>query len=1109
MSSFNKLFVLLLVAVFGLASAATADDRKDDKRKRTASSAAFSAKTGTCSLGNAFSDLDVNNVRARLFNTGALFWKGAGNIYQVPKTGNASAIFASGIWIGGLVNGELRMVASDYGPYELWPGPLDDQGMAPADCSQFDRMYNVRRQDIQDFNDTGVATPDLADWPWELGAPVVDGDGNPNNYNLAGGDRPEILGDQGIWWVMNDMGGEHAWSGTAPIGLEVQVLAFSFQRADALNNTTFYRYTLINKGGNTLTETYFGIWSDPDLGDAADDYVGSDTTRGIGFVWNGDNDDGGAGGYGSQPPATGYDFFQGPLVNNDGIDNDNDGDVDEDDERIAMTKFVYYNNDSTVQGNPDGGPDAYRYLRGLWRDDVPITFGGTGRGFSEEPADFMFPGEPGEFWSESNTDGNGAANTPADRRFLMSSGPFTLDAGAVQEIVYGIVWSQGADNVASVAQMKNDDALAQAAFDVGFVLPPAPDAPRVEASELDGVAVLTWGYRPSDNNYLNSYDVANPFLADVEGIDDKTYTFEGYTVYQYSSPEDQVGRVIANYDVVNGVTKVVDITDATVGEIPLTTLSANGSDNGAQNSIRLDNLTNYTDAYFGVQAYGFNDASAPKILRSAITRVTIRPSRSDARNGGSVVNLDNFGVDFTGEKVEGSGGGFVEARVVDPAAVTGAAYRVEFFTSEVDGEAVGTNYSVVNSSTGEVVFDGNEALASTGKVAPQGANIFIADGIEFTVSGPEPSFLDLDGAGTAAFVQVAAPNGFDPCGADAISTFGCAQVGGNFMYPSFDGTGELIMYHQGAGAEAVIGNYAPNDYEIRFTETGSIANHPFTSGRGHRVPYETWDIGPVGPFGENDPSDDVQMIPSMFADNQNDLAEDDVECNFGYTSITEDPFGLGWPGTQRVYAYYAVNDYATWESIAGPEVDAAGGCAVLSDAAFDEVNFGRGRPIQRIVWYGDPAFPGFDAQMGPMAGHVFRFLTTKPNLPGDIFSLDTSGFEAVTGDAATARAALDLIGISPNPYKGASAYETTNLNDVARFINMPEQATIRVFTLAGTLIKTLIKNGPEASLDWDLTTDSNLPVASGMYLIHIDAPGLGEKVLKFAVIKKRIQLDLI
>ncbi len=74
---------------------------------------------------------------------------------------------------------------------------------------------------------------------------------------------------------------------------------------------------------------------------------------------------------------------------------------------------------------------------------------------------------------------------------------------------------------------------------------------------------------------------------------------------------------------------------------------------------------------------------------------------------------------------------------------------------------------------------------------------------------------------------------------------------------------------------------------------------------------------------------------------------------------------------------------------------------------------------------------------------------------------------------------------------------------------MPERATVRIFTLAGSLINVIIKSGPETSIDWDLTTDANLPISSGMYLVHFDVPGVGERVIKFGVVKKRIQLDLL
>src|SRR5690606_9644932 len=100
------------------------------------------------------------------------------------------------------------------------------------------------------------------------------------------------------------------------------------------------------------------------------------------------------------------------------------------------------------------------------------------------------------------------------------------------------------------------------------------------------------------------------------------------------------------------------------------------------------------------------------------------------------------------------------------------------------------------------------------------------------------------------------------------------------------------------------------------------------------------------------------------------------------------------------------------------------------------------------------------------------------------------------------------IGITPNPYSGSSAYEVNQLIDEVRFTNLPdEQANIRVFTLNGTLLRTFDKRPGQKTLTWDLTTDTLLPLASGMYLIHVEVPGVGDHVIKFGVVKKRIQLN--
>ncbi len=1140
-------YLLLLALVFGLTTTVQADDRKDKKKREKQQKEWIEANrpykvTGTCAAPVASVDLDVNNVRARLYNNGALFWRGGDALYNIPKrdTDQQQALFASGIWLGGLVDDELRMAASDYGPWEFWPGPLDDNGNPPADCSVYDRMYKVSVEDIKNYDNGDSAIPDLAEWPFELGAPVEDGDGNPNNYDLAAGDRPGIIGDQTIWWIMNDMGNEHGWSQSNPIGLEVQVTAFAFQRADALNNTTFYKYKLINKGGAQLLDTYFGIWSDPDLGNFNDDYVGSDPEKGIGFVWNGADIDAGGGGYGSLPPALGYDYFQGPLVNNDGVDNDEDGEVDEDDERIAMSKFIYYNNDGTLQGNPTSALDAYRYLRGFWRDDVPVTIGGTGRGFSDDATNYMFPGEPPAFWSEENTDDMGTRNAPADRRFLMSSGPFTLDPGAVQEIVYGIVWSQAGDRFASVQAMKIDDLLAQAAFDANFDLPSPPDAPRLTASEIDGSVLLTWGYNSNDNNYIDSYDVANPFLAELD-VPDKTYSFEGYRVFSY--PNDTFKQSDASsvgvFDLDNGVTSVVD--EGFDGGDRISFISARGTDDGVRHSHQFNTLVNGRDYYYGVQAYSYNEFSAPKIQNGSIATITVRPTNVAAANGGTIWNPDNLQADIAGEIVASASDGSFTAVVVDPLAVTGDKYRVEFYSySEVDDEDHITlgpfiTYDIINSTKGVTALDGRAHAVNTGKALPQANDVIIIDGLSFNIEGPPIELKSFETVANAAGPLEGVGAAADFQGFPVSSRAGDSQQadGGHWFihtWPngsrgSYDAfLARTYQYSGGNGtANQGVPSIIPDDVEIRFTGNGKAFVN-WGSGNIVDVPYEWWNVG----LDPADTSDDYQMIPWLF-----DTIEDDVwtilndamdpDSDAGWADH-EGSGGANDPWTEPVYVMAPVDvtpgtsghdNFFTTLADVGPDAcpdwyDAPGGAASgkVVDPGCDAYNF-----MSRTVFFnwngGDVggAVADYNSVM-PEIGTVFRILANKPNLDGVAFELDAGAYAPQTNNAAAARAALDLMGIVPNPYKGTSAYETNQLVDVARFVNMPENATMRVYTLAGTLVNTLVKSSPETTFDWNLRTEEGLPIASGVYLIHVDVPGVGEKVLKFGVVKKRIQLDV-
>ena len=113
------------------------------------------------------------------------------------------------------------------------------------------------------------------------------------------------------------------------------------------------------------------------------------------------------------------------------------------------------------------------------------------------------------------------------------------------------------------------------------------------------------------------------------------------------------------------------------------------------------------------------------------------------------------------------------------------------------------------------------------------------------------------------------------------------------------------------------------------------------------------------------------------------------------------------------------------------------------------------------------------------------------------YRFSTSGLATTKQDRSTAENALDMIDIVPNPYYAYSAYEQSRVENRVRMVNLPPECKIQIFTLNGTLIRILEKDNNLTYLDWDLQNEQFIPIAGGMYLIHVQSPGLGERVLKF------------
>lgn len=124
-----------------------------------------------------------------------------------------------------------------------------------------------------------------------------------------------------------------------------------------------------------------------------------------------------------------------------------------------------------------------------------------------------------------------------------------------------------------------------------------------------------------------------------------------------------------------------------------------------------------------------------------------------------------------------------------------------------------------------------------------------------------------------------------------------------------------------------------------------------------------------------------------------------------------------------------------------------------------------------------------------------------------MYTFNTSDIKTSTNDNEAAKNALDIINIVPNPYYAYSEYERTSGEKIVKVTNLPEKCTVSIYTLSGTLIRKFKKDDPKTSLDWDLQNQARIPISSGMYIIYVDVPNVGEKILKWFGVMRPLDLE--
>jgi hypothetical protein len=1034
-----------------------------------------------------YKKFNINRISTWIKNDGESDINPDGNSgFEYPRRSGKTAIFQSGLVWAGKVNGQIRAGGSSYRQGTV-PGKILNSGV-PADqlIGEDPNLANVRNYRVRPDYLTGSVQAEIddgegsesevraayerdwMDWPAGDGAPFKDVDSN-GVYDPTI-DIPGVPGaDQTIWFVCNDTDPEQALflAGANPMGIEEQVTIWGYNSAGPLGSMLFRKYKLINKSDTDITDMYVTMWNDPDLGDATDDFAGCDTTLSMTFVYNANPTDAI---YGDKPAASGFDFFQGPIVESPGDTAIFNGKYLPGYKNLPMTAHYFYVNPDAVwrdptQGQYQGSLEWYNWLQG--------RVGTTGEIFPDPytlgTSTFALYGDPvtGTGWVD------GLLFPPGDRRAGMASGPFTMAPGDTQEVVVAEMAAIGQNNINSVTLLKSYDKVAQEAYDKFFVLPSAPTIPVVTGTALDQEVVLEWG-----SNLTR--------VAETESHNQEGFTFQGYNVYQLPDPtatkENSVR--IATFDIVDGIKSVIDKKVDPISGDEITYVAQYGSDNGIERSINLTKnylsnlpLNNGSRYYFAVTSYAIYNNSGlpdsvqvPNNLENTFIVITVVPQSTDP----GVRYPAAYGDTLAGVVHIGSGDGSLVPIVIDPSLLNGNEYEVTFDTMTVEG-SLETFWNLTNVTTGTVVA-ANQTNQTGDEAYP------IVDGILFKVLGPPPGMKDWDiPQGTRRFTWAGADWGLEGF-SGAIG-----KAYGNWFGNSTVTDADLKTVKLVLAKVDLTGNYDVNDpnvsYGYRYMRRASqppalpeFAPFIVNPGPGYAyqdftrsVPLTAWNM-------ETDPP--TRLAVGVF---ENNVPEGFVD-------------GKYWPGSSNTTDNTVSREFlfvfgTPYSETPNPEYEI--------ECLGNELPF---------MWWVAVNRRG-DAEFSPGGSGEDEFLIIANHIstPEDVFSVTAL---STTESSSLATEDVNQINVFPNPYYGVNSQE---INKYERFVtinHLPDKATIRVFNLAGQLVRTIEKTEPGQFQRWDLTTDSGLPVASGLYIIYVDMPDLGKtKILKAAVIQEQQILD--
>lgn len=1063
--------------------------------------------------------MNGNNVAVEIFNYGGIA-PGLGGIREITNLiwKDAPYIFQFMPIVGGSVpdpndtTKRIHIISDGLNDYDR-PGLRD---IDPA------TGFKWQWQPLEGYAD--------ANQPYMASNPAFDSDrdGKPDSwprdwYNETLGEYVWpgylVLGENNadleVYWAMDDRDNREFKYYPFPEdslrrGLGVQIDGRAFQWSNSLAaNAVFFVWTVTNVSNKDLDSVFFGIYGDPDIGgrDNKDDNgffippygpgVGNIPVyaRSMVYFWDPD----GVGDLGRPLGYLGCKFLESPGNPDDGIDNDGDGLIDErqNDGIDNDGDWNVETDDLGVDGIPNTGDEGEG-------DGVPTK----GKRLFDGRPDPLAPGEPNfEFtdldeadqigltsfnswswaedgiandesmWSRSIPGNFGEIQQNADIVFVFGSGYISLKKDETKRISMAFLFGENLNDLLVTAETVQD------IYNKNYRFFKPPKLPTVTAVPGDKKVTLYW-----DSESEQSIDP-------ITGKD-----FEGYVLYRSTRPDFADIQTITDgrsssflYNPLKdlrGFDAKWDLINDWRGYHPVAYQGRGlhyylGDNSDLIHSfVDSNNVINGQTYYYAVVAYDHGDSlgippseTTKKISVDPITSnllfdlntVRVIPGpRASGYNSPSIGITDVL-------QVSGKGNGKVDFRIINDLQVRDEKYTLTFSDTVKNSDTTfkALNFSILGEKTNTesvFLFDTKFANLSNSNIINDSflevkdisgtiyQNIvdYIINYEKGTIKRADNSSMPNNSEFIVKYRNYPVFQSMALNDEDSNPVFGGINLQiKNFPALAFDKDRSKWKDNRlNIGIEVglpVIGaasrkKFYPGDYIITFSDQniGTAKKRIGSTLIEIPVKYKIEEVSTGIP---------IKVVTLL-----EELAKNDTAWTRG------DEIILFQPGAQGLNT-----DTLTWS-----------------------IKFGRMTATDSIV---------------PGPNDAYFFYSQRPFSKADVFTLSTkAGF--ISDELASSR--LDNIYVVPNPYVGSSILEPANRlpsqNRGERriyFENLPMKCSIRIYTLSGELVNILehdegMDNGREY---WNLLNKDGFSVAYGVYLAHIDAPGIGEKLIKFALIK--------